>query len=86
VAALAIALASGCLYDSSDRCGKDMRYDEARMVCVCADNAVPITGGCRACAEDEVAAGGKCVCPDGEAKNADNVCVSWPLTGCPMGP
>lgn len=83
VAAFALLLASSCIYDSADRCGDDMRYDSARKACVCVENAIIVDGGCRACAPDEVAVNNKCVCPGGEMKDEDNVCVACPPAGCP---
>lgn len=58
-----LSSSSGCLYDSSERCGEAMRYDADRKVCVCEENAIIVTGGCHACAADEVAAGNACVKP-----------------------
>jgi hypothetical protein len=81
VAATVIALgviaglaASACVYDSSQRCGPAMTYVEAAHACVCDANAVAVVGGCTPCAADEVAAAGKCACPTGQTKNAENQC------------
>ena len=75
LAALA-SLGGGCVYDSSDRCGDNMAYVEMYALCVCLPNAAPVGGGCAACAADEVVVNNACVCPAGEAKNADGVCVA----------
>lgn len=76
VAALGAAAFGGCLYDSSDRCGDHMHYDEALRVCVCDQDAIAVASGCTACAADEVVVSNACVCPAGQAKNASDVCVA----------
>lgn len=76
-AVLAVAIGattSACVYDSDRRCGPAMTYVEATRTCVCDSNAVAEPGGCRACAADEIPVMGKCGCPAGQTKNADNVC------------
>lgn len=60
-----------------------MMYNEDTQVCVCEGNAIAVTGGCRACADDEIASGGKCACPVGQAKGADNLCVTVQGLGFP---
>lgn len=67
----------GCL-DSEDSCGPNMQYVHARGVCVCNDNAIAEGGGCKTCALDEVVVEAACGCPDGEAKDADNLCAPLP--------
>jgi hypothetical protein len=79
---IAIA-ASGCVYDSSERCGPAMTFVEAVNACVCDANAVPVPGGCQACAPDEVPSGGECACAAGQTKSADNVCVAVAGLGDP---
>jgi hypothetical protein len=74
-AALIGSITGACLYDPDQRCGPLMSFSEAAQVCVCDGNAIAVAGGCQRCADDEVASGGKCACPDGSTKNADNLCV-----------
>ena len=73
----------GCLYDPDHRCGPAMTFSEATLTCVCDANAIPATGGCKRCADDEVATGGKCGCAYGQIKNADDVCVTTTGLGAP---
>lgn len=71
---MVIAATTGCIYDSSDRCGAYMTYDTARAACRCDDNAVIDGLGCKPCAADEVVFAGACGCAPGSAKNAQDVC------------
>ena len=71
---LCAVLASACIAES-DRCGANMSYNAKHNTCLCASNAVPVVGGCRACASDEIVAGDSCACAPGEAKNDANVCA-----------
>ncbi|TMQ06842.1 MAG: hypothetical protein E6J90_45085 [Deltaproteobacteria bacterium] len=83
LAALAAALVAACIYDPGQRCGPAMTFVEAANACVCDGNAVPVTGGCRACAADEIVAAGTCGCPTGQAKNAANICEVITALGKP---
>lgn len=83
LALLTALVAGACLYDPGQRCGPSMIYNETSFACVCEGNAIAVTGGCRRCADDEVATAGKCACPDGQSKNADNVCVTVAGLGRP---
>jgi hypothetical protein len=65
-----------CLYDAEQRCGPAMQFVEAANACVCDSNAIAVAGGCKPCADDEVATGGACACPAGQTKNESNVCVT----------
>jgi hypothetical protein len=76
VIALIAPVAGGCLYDPDRRCGPAMTYLEAAETCVCNPDAIPVPGGCQACAADEVASGGKCACPAGQTKNAQGACAT----------
>ncbi len=71
---LAGSLAQACLYDSSQRCGEDRVLSEAGNSCVCPEEAVEVEGVCVVCADDEVATSNGCECPEGMAKNADDIC------------
>jgi hypothetical protein len=64
-----------CVYDAGQRCGPAMTYSETARLCLCDSNAIAVPGGCRPCADDEVASGGTCTCPPGQRKDADNVCA-----------
>jgi hypothetical protein len=74
-------LLAGCVYESSNTCGPNMRYESAVGVCVCNDDAIADGGGCTACAADEVVVGSTCACPAGETKNADHRCAVVPGLG-----
>ena len=67
---------TACIYDSSDRCGTAMKFNEAANACVCADNAIPVIGGCQACPTGQIVTGGKCGCPTGETLDANNQCAT----------
>lgn len=54
---------TGCLYDSEERCDENQRYDEAREICVCADDAVALPFGCVTCPEGTVVMNNRCVAP-----------------------
>lgn len=54
---------AGCLYDSAERCDENQRYDEAREICVCAENAVALPSGCVTCPEGTVVMNNSCVAP-----------------------
>jgi hypothetical protein len=68
--------ASGCLYDSGDRCDPGQTYDPGSGLCICGNpdgGAVDgggITGdhGCVPCGEHEVAVNDMCVCIKGYQK------------------
>src|ERR1700690_2200237 len=82
-------LAAGCVYDSTNPCGPNMRYERDVGVCVCADNAIVEGFGCTACAPDEIVVGSDCACAPGEGKNTRNVCAALPGLGTtcdPMNP
>lgn len=69
-------VAGGCVYNADSRCGPAMTFVDSASACVCDNNAVPIVGGCRPCADDEIASGAVCMCAAGQTKNADNICVT----------
>jgi len=81
LAAIAATALAGCVYDSTDPCGPNMRYERASGVCVCADNAVVDGFGCTACTADEIVVGSVCACAPGEAKDLRNVCATVPGLG-----
>lgn len=54
---------AGCLYDSAERCDENQRYDEARELCVCAEDAVAQPLGCVTCPEGTVVMNNSCVAP-----------------------
>jgi hypothetical protein len=83
IAALIGPLLEACVYDPDRRCGPAMTYLAATETCVCNSNAVPVPGGCRACAADEVTSGGKCACPAGQTKNTQGVCATVAGLGDP---
>lgn len=74
--ALIGSIAGACVYDPGRRCGPAMTYLAAAEICVCDSDAVPVTGGCKRCAADEVVSGGTCACPPGETKNAQGACAT----------
>ena len=76
-------LAGGCVYDPDHRCGPAMTFVEAASACVCDSNAIAVPGGCQPCAADEIAVGGKCACPPGQTKNANNICTAVAGLGDP---
>lgn len=78
---LGLTLASGCLYESGDRCDSTQRFDAASGVCVCQENTVPGEHGCESCPEHEVPQGPSCVCSDGYARPAEGgACALIPDT------
>ncbi len=71
----------GCIFNGDRPCGPNMWFDTATGVCVCADNAIAVGGGCTACAADEVVVSGTCACAPGETKSEAGVCAVAPGLG-----
>jgi hypothetical protein len=67
------ALGAGCIYDGSDRCGKNQEYSGG--FCVCDDRSVLIERQCERCGDNEIPGDGECVCDDGYARGGDGDCV-----------
>jgi hypothetical protein len=76
IAAWIGSVAGACVYDPDRRCGPAMTFNETAQACLCESSAIPVAGGCQRCADDEVATGGKCTCPAGQTKSAENLCVT----------
>ncbi|HWZ92935.1 MAG TPA: hypothetical protein VNW92_28915, partial [Polyangiaceae bacterium] len=73
--------ASGCLYNSADRCDPGQSYDPGSGLCICAAGTNTVTGdhGCVPCGEHEVATNDVCTCADGYQMPAGgSTCVIIP--------
>ena len=73
--------ASGCLYDSSNRCDPGQSYDPGSGLCICAAGSNTITGdhGCTPCGDHEVAANDACTCDVGyQRSGGSGPCVIVP--------
>ena len=62
--------ASGCLYDSGNRCDPGQSYDPSSGLCVCSKASNSVTGdhGCVPCGKHELAQNDACVCEPGYQK------------------
>jgi hypothetical protein len=79
VAVAAVAL--GCIYDESNRCGPHMVVSDVDA-CVCAEGYVLNGTECVSCPEHERFRGGGCVCDDGYFRPAsDASCTPLPPSG-----
>ncbi|MCX5747040.1 MAG: hypothetical protein NT062_31605 [Proteobacteria bacterium] len=63
-----------------------MEYVATLAACVCASNAIAVSGGCEACADEEVVVDNQCACPAGEVKDASGTCGTVPGLGTPCNP
>lgn len=80
---MSTACVSACVYDSSDRCDADQRYDPPSGLCVItcdeAANRIPGERGCVACGEHEQAEHGVCNCVQGYRRpGAGAACAAVP--------
>jgi hypothetical protein len=71
---------SGCVLDSSDRCGPNqiIAPDTEMERCVCAPNAALVGTACILCGENEVPGGAGCACAPGFARGTDGACAPVP--------
>lgn len=72
-------LVQACLYDADQPCGEERVLSDDGLACVCPEEAVDVEGQCMVCADDEVATTSGCQCPEGQAKNGEDVCVEASL-------
>jgi hypothetical protein len=73
--------ASGCLYNSGDRCDAGQRYDPRSGLCICPPESKTVVGdhGCVPCGENEIAVNDACSCAEGYQKpSGGSACVIIP--------
>ena len=81
LAAVAAAVAVGCIYDAHDRCGPHMVVSDIDA-CVCEDGYVLNGTVCVSCPANEHFQGGGCVCDEGYSRPLDGAsCAPIPVSG-----